>query len=158
MRCNAGATKMKITQHTNYAIRMLMYCNSKSGLATIGEIAGFYNLSEKFLTKILSSLIRCGFVETVRGRKGGIRLARPAEEIFIGDVIQKIEENFELAECFKPGETSCPLVNSCGLSLALSRALQGFFDILNEYTLADLTNRKTALHNLMFESTLTGAH
>ena len=149
---------MKITQHTNYAIRMLMYCNSKSGLATISEIAAFYNLSEKFLTKILSSLTRYGFVETIRGRKGGIQLSKPAEEIFIGDVIEKIEENFELAECFKPGEVTCPLVDSCGLNRALSRALQGFFDILNEYTLADLTNQKTALHNLMAESALTGTH
>ena len=146
---------MKLTQHTNYAIRMLMYCNSKNGLATIGEIAKFYNLSEKFLTKILTSLTRYGFVETVRGRNGGIRLARSAEEIFIGDVVQKIEENFELAECFKAGEADCPLVDACGLNQALSRALQSFFDTLNEYTLADLTKQNSAIRKLLMESALT---
>jgi len=148
---------MKLTQHTNYAIRMLMYCNSKNGLATISEIATFYDLSEKFLTKILASLTRCGFVKTIRGRNGGIELTRPAEEILIGDVVQKIEENFELAECFKAGEATCPLVNACGLNQALSRALQGFFDILNEYTLADLTKQRSAIYKLLSEPDLTNA-
>lgn len=136
---------MKLTQHTNYAIRMLMYCNSKNGLATIGEISEFYGISQKFLTKILLTLTKQGFTETIRGRNGGIKLARPANEILVGDVVQRIEENFELAKCFQSGETSCPLVHTCGLNQALSRALQGFFDILNEYNLNDLTKRE---HNI----------
>lgn len=146
---------MRLTQQTNYAIRMLMYCNSKGRLATISEIAEFYNLSERFLTKILLSLTRSGFVKTVRGRNGGIQLARPSEKIFIGDVVREVEGNFELAECFQSGETTCPLVSSCGLNKALSRALQGFFDILNEHTLADITSKKNVIYDLTVESRLT---
>lgn len=136
---------MKLTQHTNYAIRMLMYCHSKDGLATVGEIAKFYGLSELFLAKILKSLTAQGFMESVRGRNGGIRLARNADRIFVGDVVKKIEENFDMAECFQNGEPACPLIHACGLNEALSRALAAFFEVLNEYSIADLVQKK---HNI----------
>lgn len=136
---------MKLTSHTNYAIRMLMFCATKQELATVSEIARFYDLPEKFLFKILSGLTSQGFVETVRGRNGGIRLSAPAEQIRLGDVVRRIEENFEMAECFKDGDVSCPLVATCGMNEALSRALQSFFDILNEYTIADLIRKN---HNI----------
>ncbi len=129
---------MKLTSHTNYAIRMLMFCASKQELATVSEIARFYDLPEKFLFKILGGLSSLGFVETIRGRNGGIRLSIPAEDIRLGDVVRQVEENFEMAECFKQGDVSCPLVATCGMNEALSRALQSFFDVLNEYTIADL--------------------
>ena len=136
---------MKLTSHTNYAIRMLMFCATKQELARVGEIAQFYDLPEKFLFKILGGLNKAGFVETVRGRNGGIRLARPAEEISLGEVVREMEENFEMAECFKEGEVTCPLVATCGLNGALSRALMAFFEVLDEYTIADLTKRE---HNI----------
>ncbi|MEM7047460.1 MAG: Rrf2 family transcriptional regulator [Pseudomonadota bacterium] len=154
---------MRLTRHTNYALRMLMYCGSKNSLAqdeakgtlaTIKEISAFYGLSEKFLTKILLSLTKHGFMTTVRGRHGGICLAMPADEIYLGDVIRKVEENFELAECFQAGEVTCPLVHACGLNQALSRALEGFFDTLNEYTLDDLIQKQ---HNINVLVELTTA-
>jgi len=128
---------------------MLMYCNSKQELATVGEIARFYGLSEKFLLKILHGLTSSGLMVTVRGRSGGIKLAKSADKMLLGDVIKTIEENFELAECFQSGETDCPLAMTCGLNEALSRALQGFFDILNEYTIDDLTRKKHNIHVLL---------
>ena len=136
---------MKLTSQTNYAVRMLMYCNSKHELATVNEIAEFYRLPAKFLFKILNSLTANGYMKTVRGRGGGIRLAKPADQIRLGEVVRDIEQDFELAECFKRSGTECPLVMTCGLNEALSRALQGFFDILNEYTIADLTQSR---HNI----------
>lgn len=136
---------MKLTSQTNYAIRMLMYCASKGSLARVGEIARFYNLPEPFLFKILHSLTQAGYMETVRGRHGGIRLAQSASEMRLGDVVRTIEENFELAECFQSGEISCPLVMTCGMNEALSRALQSFFDVLNEYSIEDLTKKQ---HNI----------
>ena len=136
---------MKLTSHTNYAIRMLMFCASKQELARVGEIAEFYDLPEKFLFKILGRLTKAGFMETIRGRNGGIRLARAAEEISLGAVVREMEENFEMAECFREGDVSCPLVATCGLNGALSRALQAFFDVLDEYTIADLTKKE---HNI----------
>ena len=136
---------MKLTSHTNYAIRMLMFCASKQELARVGEIAEFYGLPEKFLFKILGGLTKAGFMETVRGRNGGIKLARPAEEISLGEVVREMEENFEMAECFKEGEVTCPLVATCGLNGALSRALSAFLSVLDEYTIADLTKKE---HNI----------
>lgn len=140
---------MKLTNQTNYALRMLMYCNSKQALATVGEIAKFYRLPEKFLFKILGSLTAAGYMETVRGRSGGIRLARPASEMRVGDIIRDIEDNIELAECFKDGEPECPLIHTCGLSQALHRALTAFFDTLNEYTVDDLTAKQHNIHVLL---------
>ena len=136
---------MKLTSHTNYAIRMLMFCATKQELARVSEIAQFYDLPEKFLFKILGGLTKAGFVQTVRGRNGGIRLARPAEDIILGDVVRSMEENFEMAECFKEGDITCPLVATCGLNEALSRALGAFLEVLNEYSIADLTKKE---HNI----------
>jgi len=136
---------MKLTNQTTYAIRMLMYCNTKEGLCTVGEIARFYNLPEKFLLKILNILNKKGFVKTVRGRGGGITLGRPAEEMRLGDIVREVEDNFSMAECFDNPGTTCPLQNTCGLNEALGRALGAFFDTLNEYTLVDLTEKR---HNI----------
>lgn len=140
---------MRLTKQTNYAIRMLMYCESSGELSPVVSIAKFYDLSEQSLLKILQILTKGGFVEAVRGRNGGIRLARPAEEIGLGDVIRATEENFALAECFEEGDVACPLVTNCGLNQALHEALEAFFKVLDGYTLADLTNKKRNLHVLL---------
>ncbi len=137
--------KMKLTSQTNYALRMLMFCASKNDLANIREIAAFYQLPVSFLFKILNNLTACGLVKTVRGRNGGIRLAQPADKMKLGTIIRRIEDNFDMAECFKKDETTCPLVGTCGLNHALSRALSAFFEVLDEYTIADLTNNE---HNI----------
>ena len=140
---------MRLTKQTNYAIRMMMYCDSNSGLSRVNSIANFYNLSEQFLLKILQVLTKADLVESVRGRNGGIRLARPADEICLGEVVRATEENFALAECFEAGDTDCPLLNSCGMNKALLEALQAFFNVLDSYTLADLTNSERNLHVLL---------
>ena len=140
---------MRLTKQTNYAIRMMMYCDSNTGLSRVNSIASFYNLSEQFLLKILQVLTKAGLVESVRGRNGGIRLARPADEICLGEVVRATEENFALAECFEAGDTDCPLLNSCGMNKALLEALQAFFNVLDSYTLADLTNSERNLHVLL---------
>ncbi len=140
---------MRLTSQTNYAIRMLMYCHIKKDTARVGEIAEFYELPERFLFKILMRLSAGGFVETTRGRGGGIRLARPADKIRLGDVVRATETDFEMAECFREEGSDCPLIATCGLNQALTRALAGFFDILNEYTIADLAGNEHNLRVLM---------
>lgn len=140
---------MRLTKQTNYALRMLMYCESSGELVPVVSIAKFYNLSEQSLLKILQVLTKGGFVEAVRGRNGGIRLARPAAQIGLGDVIRATEDNFNLAQCFEEGDLSCPLVANCGLNQALHEALDAFFKVLDGYTLADLTNRERNLHVLL---------
>ncbi len=126
-----------------------MYCDSNDGLSRVSSIAGFYGLSEQFLLKIVQQLTRTGFVHSVRGRNGGIRLAKPAAEIVLGDVVRATEENFALAECFESDDPSCALVGTCGLNKALNEALLAFFEVLDRYTLADLTNNERNLHVLL---------
>jgi Rrf2 family transcriptional regulator, iron-responsive regulator len=133
---------MRLTRQTNYAVRILMFCATSNGLSRVAQIADFYAISEPFLFKILQALTRAGLIETVRGRSGGIRLARPAADIRLGDVVSGIEDNFDLVECFEPGENSCPLISSCGMSEALREALDAFFGVLNRYTIADLTDKQ----------------
>lgn len=129
---------MRLTRQTNYAIRILMYCaaNDKK-LSRIPAIAEAYSLSDLFLFKILQPLVQAGFVETVRGRNGGVRLAKPATDISLFEVVRITEENFTMAECFEDG-ADCPLVNECSLNEALRKALGAFFEVLAGYSIQDL--------------------
>lgn len=141
---------MRLTNQTNYAVRVLMYCAAKGGAAkdgaaTVGEVAEFYRLPQAFLFKISKVLTDAGFVTSQRGRRGGIRLARPAEEIVLGDVVRATEAGFELAECFREDDVSCPLAMTCGLSQTLHEALDAFFAVLDRTTIADLAAEK---HNI----------
>ena len=127
---------MRLTRQTNYAIRMLMYCAANPGkLSRVGEIAAAYSVSELFLFKILQPLVVAGFVETIRGRNGGIRLARPASEISLKAVVVVTEESFSLAECFETGAVDCPLVDSCALNSALREALNAFLGALDKHSI-----------------------
>lgn len=130
---------MRLTKQTNYAIRMLMYCAANEGeLSRIPEIAKAYSVSELFLFKILHPLVEAGLMSTVRGRNGGVKLAKPAKQIHVSDVIKVTEDNFAMAECFENEAIECPLVNACGLHATLNKALNAFFNVLSETTIADL--------------------
>lgn len=131
---------MRVTKQTNYAVRMLMYCAADSNeLSRVPEIAKAYGVSELFLFKILKPLVKAGIVETVRGRNGGIKLGRPAEDITLFDVIRVTEDSFAMAECFENDATECPLVDSCALNSAWREALNAFLNVLSKYTIADLS-------------------
>lgn len=141
---------MRLTKQTNYAIRIMMYCAANSGnLSQVPEIASAYGLSEVFLFKILQPLTKSGFIESVRGRNGGIRLAKDAENIRLSDVVRITEDNFEMAECFKEDGTNCPLVNSCELNAALNEALAAFFEVLDKYTIKDLASNSNRIEKLL---------
>lgn len=130
---------MRLTRQTNYAIRMLMYCAANDGkLSRVGTIAEAYSVSDLFLFKILQPLVEAGFMETVRGRNGGVRLAKPASDISLLDVVRTTEENFAMAECFEDDGADCPLIGSCALNGALREALNAFFKVLDGYTINDL--------------------
>ena len=137
---------MRLTRQTNHAIRMLMYCAvNPDKLSRVGDIAAAYSLSELFLFKILQPLVTAGMVETVRGRNGGIRLAKPAHTITLRAVVEVTEESFALAECFETGATDCPLIDSCALNAALHKALDAFLGALDNYTIADLSSQKSVM-------------
>jgi Rrf2 family iron-responsive transcriptional regulator len=137
---------MRLTRQTNHAIRLLMYCAVNTDkLSRVGEVAAAYSVSELFLFKILQPLVEAGFVETVRGRNGGIRLARPADTITLRAVVEATEESFALAECFEPGGSDCPLIDSCSLNATLRRALNAFLDVLDGTTIAQLAGEKSSM-------------
>ena len=141
---------MRLTRQTNYAIRILMYCAANEGrLSRVPDIAKAYSLSELFLFKILQPLVENGFVETVRGRNGGVRLGKPADEITLFDVVRVTEESFAMAECFENDGSDCPLVDSCGLNEALRKALGAFFEVLAGYTIRDLIDARPNMRGLL---------
>ena len=141
---------MRLTRQTNYAVRMLMYCAANDGkLSRIPEIARAYGVSELFLFKILQPLVEHKLVETVRGRNGGVRLGRAAQDISLFDVVRVTEENFAMAECFENDATECPLVDSCGLNSALREALNAFFGVLMKYSIADLVKARPNVRELL---------
>jgi Rrf2 family iron-responsive transcriptional regulator len=138
---------MRLTRQSSYAIRTLVYCAvNEPNLSRIADIAKAHSISELFLFKLIKPLVDAGLLRTVRGRKGGIHLGRPATGITLLDVIKLTEENFAMAECFEGGaDILCPLAGACDLNAALREALGAFFDVLEGYTIADLAGKKRHL-------------
>ncbi|PKQ03496.1 MAG: BadM/Rrf2 family transcriptional regulator [Alphaproteobacteria bacterium HGW-Alphaproteobacteria-11] len=141
---------MRLTLHTDYALRLLMYLAVKpDGRATIREVAETYGISRNHLVKVAHELGRAGFVETLRGRGGGLRLARPAEAIGIGKVVRAMEQDFRLVECFDPQTDRCRISPSCRLRRLLREALEAYMDVLGNATLADLVEKPKPLRRLL---------
>lgn len=132
---------MYITQHTDYALRALIYLGSNADrLVTIQEVAERFGVSRNHLMKVVNALIRAGFVDGVRGKGGGLRLARAPREIVVGEVVREMEPGMDLVECFGAG-CQCILDPDCKLKVVLSRALAAFLKVLDDMTLADLLGR-----------------
>ncbi|MFP4125168.1 MAG: Rrf2 family transcriptional regulator [Alphaproteobacteria bacterium] len=130
---------MQLTHFTNYAMRTLMYCALRRGaLCRVRDIANAYGVSEHHLMKVVQVLGHIGAIESVRGRGGGIRLAREPHEIVVGDVVRATEGKLHLVECFHEATSTCPLAPACRFRQALHRALEAFFLVLDGYTVADL--------------------
>lgn len=129
---------MRLTTMTDYAMRLLMYVGRHPGrLCTISEIAQAYQISEPHLMKITHRLAQHGWIETVRGKNGGMRLGRRPEDITIGAVVRDTENDLALVECFATGNR-CTLSGYCGLTGIVDGALQKFMEHLDGYTLADI--------------------
>ncbi|UYN99076.1 MAG: iron-responsive transcriptional regulator RirA [Devosia sp.] len=150
---------MRLTRQSNYAIRALVYCAvNEPGLSRVAEIAEAYGISELFLFKLIKPLVENGLLQTVRGRHGGIKLGKPADQITLLETIRLTEENFALAECFEDG-ADCPLIGECDLNGALREALGAFFEVLNGYTIADLASKKRSIRErlgLLDEKVVSG--
>lgn len=128
-----------MTQFSNFAIRVLMYAGLRgSKPSALPEIARAYGVSYNHLKKAAALLCSHGYLEAVRGRDGGVRLAMDPMDIGIGDVIRATEGRSVLVECFDGTSNTCPLETACQLKRALEEALGAFFKVLDGYTLADL--------------------
>lgn len=130
---------MQLTQYTDYSLRVLIYLSQKAEgeLATITEIADFYGISRNHLVKVVHSLSQNGFIQTTRGKYGGMRLARPADKIGIGEVVRKTEPNLDIAECFNSKNKSCVISPVCALKSILDGARTSFMHTLDRYTIAN---------------------
>ena len=141
---------MRLTVYSDYALRLLMYLAVKEDdLATIAEIAEAYGISKNHLTKVAYELGVAGYVETVRGRGGGLRLARQRAQIRLGDVVRQTEPDMALVPCFEPVDEDCAIGRCCVLRKALHKAADAFLEVLDGYTLADLTRPQSALRSLL---------
>ena len=141
---------MRLTVYTDYALRVLMYVAVKEdGLSTIAEIAERYGISRNHLMKVAHQLGIAGYLETVRGRTGGLRLARPAADINLGDVVRYTEQDMALVPCMSPVDAACAIRPSCLLKRALDRATAAFLGVLDEYSLSDLVKPRHALRELL---------
>lgn len=141
---------MRLTTRTNLAMRTLMFCAANPGRTVRKhEVAQTCNASENHLAQVIHLLAQRGYLKTLRGRAGGLMLARPAETIRIGDVFRSFEAEVPLTECFAGAENSCPLVGSCRLKCVLAEALDAFYSALDQKTVADLVTGNTELQNLL---------
>ena len=129
---------MRITRYTDYALRVLMYLGLKQQeWVTIREIADHYGISKNHLMKVVQQLGADGYLQSVPGKGGGVRLQAAAERINIGRLVRRFEQDSALVDCFA-SSSNCVISPACQLKQALARALEAFFSVLDEYTLADL--------------------
>lgn len=141
---------MNLTVQTDYAFRVLMFLAVRAPrAATIQEMSDHYGVSRGHLMVLVHRLGSLGMLATTRGRRGGVRLARPASEIRLGEVIQATEPDFDLAECFTGESDRCLISEPCKLRGILSEALSAWFDALNRYTVDDLVKRNPPLVHLL---------
>ncbi len=132
---------MRLTRYSDYAMRVLLFLAARpDDLCSIASIASAHSISQNHLMKVVNDLVNAGYLSSVRGRFGGIRLARPASEIIVGKVIRHTEDGFDLVDC-----GNCIIAPACGLTGALSKALSAFLEVLDGYTLADLVVSRSAM-------------
>ncbi len=168
---------MRLTNYSDYALRSLIYLAVRPEpplLANISDIADSYGISKSHLTKIIHQLGQLGYIESVRGKNGGIRLARAPKDINLGVLIKQIEPDFDLVECFatpdndKSGDSrqtglpitlidettnnarGCVISPACQLKSVFFEALTAFINVLERYTLADIINNEDELASLLF--------
>lgn len=141
---------LRLTAYTDFSLRLLMYLAvNPNGISTIGEVADAYGIPKNHLTKVAHQLGRTGYVATVRGKGGGMRLAKPASTIGLGAVVRQCEPDMALVPCFEPICNACPIVPACGLRGALQQARAVFLAALDRYTLADLTTHDAEMRSLL---------
>lgn len=141
---------MRLTLYTDYALRVLIFAGANRGkISTIEAIAAGYGVSKNHLRKVVHDLSRHGFIETLQGRGGGIRLGKSPESIGIGSVIRAMEQDRGIVECFDPTAPYCRIQPACVLPSVFDDALAAFMHVLDRYTLADLIRPRHSLAELL---------
>jgi len=138
---------MRLTDHTDYSIRTLMYLNQiyineEKRLVTLSELSSRLGISKNNLIKVSNQLAKLNFIETTRGRTGGLLIKKETGKTSLKEIVTKTEETFYLAECFPQKKCACTFFPTCSLRKTLFEALQAFLDTLAEKTLDDVTPKK----------------
>ncbi|MBX9588185.1 MAG: Rrf2 family transcriptional regulator [Hyphomonadaceae bacterium] len=148
---------MQLTKFSDYALRVLMYAHAAGDrLVTIEEMAGAYRISRAHLMKVVNALTRAGYLTAVRGRTGGLKLAKPAHEIGLGDVVRATEPDFALVECFATGN-QCVITDCCRLPRALNEALAAFLQALDRHSLASIALKPRDFRSVLAPARRTAA-
>jgi Rrf2 family nitric oxide-sensitive transcriptional repressor len=144
-----GGAAMRLTVHTDYALRVLIYAAVNAGrLATIDDVARAYGISKNHLRKVVHRLSQGGYLETVQGRRGGIRLKLRPEHIGVGEIVRQMEPDLALVECL--GERGqCRIYAGCTLRSAIEEARSCFLGVLDNYRLSDLLARRRELGQIL---------
>ncbi len=141
---------MRLTSFTDYSLRVLIFLGAEPGRrATIGEIARTFDISENHLMKVVHLLGKAGLLENIRGKGGGLELARAPEAINVGKVVRITEGRPMPAECFDPERNRCVITPVCKLKSVLAEAVKAFYAVLDQYTLADLLRNRHVLSRVL---------
>lgn len=136
---------MQLTIFTDYGLRSLMYVAARPGQqCSVKEIAEHYAISRNHLVKVVHRLAQLGYIKSTKGKGGGIMLALPAAHLRLGQLVQQLETNMNLVECFDPQTSTCRMTGRCSLEHILTQANAAFLASLDQYTLADITQQDTS--------------
>jgi len=139
---------MQLTKHTDFSLRVLIFLSlqDNNSLVTIDDVAKHFNILKNHLTKVVHQLAKLGYIKSVRGKNGGICLAHSPDRMNLGEIVKAVENNIEVVNCKKP---ICPLSNHCELKGILNEAQHAFFEILEKYSLADISKQPQKIRNLL---------
>lgn len=135
---------MKLSLYSDYAMRVMIHLAAKDEKVSIREVAHIYNISQNHLMKVVQDLAGAGFIEAIRGRNGGIRLAKPADEINLGSILRHTEKLTDLFVC-----EGCIIAPACGLPVVLREATAAFVAVFDRYSLAEVAKKKSDLTALL---------
>jgi len=140
---------MKLTTFTDYSLRVLIYLGIRGQKASIAEISEAYDISKNHLMKAVHNLVQLGYVDSIRGKTGGIVLGQAPESINLGEIIQRLEPDMDIVECFNKKIDSCAITPACRLKNIIEEAEGAFLSALGKYTLADLIQNRQSLISLL---------
>lgn len=129
---------MRLSQASDFALRILMATGQSDAPQTVDKLSRQLGLAKSHVMKIVAHLAKGGYLETTRGRGGGIRLAKTPDMIRLGDVVRLIEPDLGVVACLKPEPTVCAFLPRCALKGAMARASEAFLESLNTETLASI--------------------
>jgi Rrf2 family nitric oxide-sensitive transcriptional repressor len=143
---------MRLTRFSDYSLRVLIYLAVREERSSIAEVGRSFNVSENHLMKVVHRLSTLGYIESTRGKKGGIELGMDPKKINLGKIIVELEPDFDIAECFNEASDHCRISPVCVLKKFFDKAKKAFLRTLEQYSLADVVQNRTQLANLICPS------